>query len=88
MNGQAARTGNGVTTKTRDAARGSEGAEGRRDRTPVVIVGGAVVGALDDDAPVADGVAVEKMRQRMAVLVDQRYIDIGRAGRFRAGGRI
>ena len=44
--------------KTRDADQGSEGAENRRARTPVVIVGGAVIRALDNNDVVGKGLPV------------------------------
>jgi hypothetical protein len=47
-----------MTTKTCDAAHGSEGAEDRRDRTPVVFVGGAVIRALDNNDVVGKGLPV------------------------------
>ena len=58
----------------------SEGAGDKRRRTPVVFVGGAMVGTPDNEAIVGDGLAVPEGRQRIAVWIKQGKIKIAGTG--------
>jgi hypothetical protein len=63
-----------------DADYRSKGAEDRRGLTPVVIVGGAVVGALDNHAVVGHGLTVAELGQRIAVRIEQGKVKIAGTG--------
>src|ERR1035438_4012365 len=60
--------------------KGAGGAADGGGLAPVVFVGGAVVGTLDNQVVVGDGLAIAESGQRVAVRIKQGKINIGGTG--------